>query len=438
MDIYYYDELTEKKYETLKNRSSSSIICDEVFNDVKKIAADVKKKGNKAVLEYTEKFDKVFLNEEDLFVSIEEFKEAENRVNDEMKSVMTRAIESSKKYNQSIQPANMETYTIGEGVLVGRKYDALESVAIYVPSGKGSYPSSFITTVVPAIVAGVKNITVIVPPNQDGSVDAALLVVANMLGVDRVFRANGVAAIFAAAFGTETFKKVQMVVGPGSEYIMAAQLFVQMQGTKVPMFFGPSECMIIADESADSELVAADLINEAEHGMHSSAILLTDSLCLAEKVKECVKNQLQNIPEWRRRFAQSASEIYGGIVIVQSINQAIDVANEWGNEHIQIATKDAWEVAKKIKSASEILVGQNTTFSAISYAIGVPACLPTGQFSRLYGGVTVDTFLKPSAITQLSDIGLAGLKDVIKVMSEYEGFPAHTKSILIREEKGII
>ena len=253
-----------------------------------------------------------------------------------------------------------------------------------------------------------------------------------------MFRGNGVACIAAYAFGTETIKKVDKIVGPGGPFIVAAQMKAQLEGVSVGLLYGPSECMIIADDSADPELVAADLINEAEHGMESSAILLTDSVTLARNVEKAVREQLELLLEDRRKYAERSLCVNGGIIIVEDLDQAIEVANDWGNEHIQIVTGDPWEVANRINSASELLIGQHTTFSAISYAIGVPACLPTGQFSKIYSGVTVDTYLRYSAVTQLDREGLQNLSRTISTLAKYEGFPAHDRSIEIRKSKGVI
>jgi histidinol dehydrogenase len=279
---------------------------------------------------------------------------------------------------------------------------------------------------------------VIVPPRPDGAIDPALLAAADLLDMRHVFRANGVAGISAAAIGTEALPKVTKIVGPGGPMIMATQYYAQLQGVDVALFFGPSECMVIADESADPALVAADLLTEAEHGPESSAILLTDSAPLAEAVQQEVERQLPELPEWRREYATSALERFGGAVITDGLDEAVALANEWANEHIQVVTRDPWTVAQRLVNASEILVGQFTTFSAISYAIGVPACLPTGQFARVYSPVTVDTYLRYSAVTALDDMGLGRLAPAITALAAHEGFPAHVRSIELRREKGLL
>lgn len=438
MNIYWFRDMTLKQIKTLKYRSTREIMNQEIFDAVRTIAEDVRRKGDKAVIEATKKHDCVNLTEEQLRVTDQEIEEAWESMSEELIRSLEQSINNHLFYNQKFVPSAFEMHELSKGIHVGRKSCPLENVALYVPSGKGSYPSTFITIAVPAIVAGVKNIHVVVPPKDDGTIDPAILAVAKLLGINNIYRSNGVAGIAAVTYGTSTFPRVDKIVGPGGPYIMAAQMLAQLQGTSVALLFGPSECMIIADDIADPELVAADLINEAEHGVESSAILITDSLKLAEDVAFFVQEQIQDLPDWRRDYAKEALKKYGGIIIVDNMDQAIELANDWGNEHIQVVTSNQWDVAKRITSASELLVGQSTTFSAISYAIGVPACLPTGQFSRTYSGVTVDTFIRYSAVCELQPEGLQQLSDSIYTLADYEGFPAHRNSIEIRKNKGII
>ena len=434
--IYHYHELTQDQLYRLKHRSGSNIIRDETFAKVSKVMEDVRKHGDRAILAATEEFDHVDLKS--LEVSEAEFEHAWHSLDPVVIESLQEAIQNHFEYNKRLSPPKLQIEQLGNGILAGRKAVPLKRVGLYVPSGKGAYPSSFVTIAVPAIVAGVPDIQVVVPPNPDGSVDAAILAVARILGIRKVFRGNGVACIAAYTYGTDTIKKVDKIVGPGGPYIIAAQMKAQLEGVAVGLLFGPSECMIIADDSADPELVAADLINEAEHGMESSAILLTHSMTLARSVEKAIREQLRFLPEIRRKYAEQSLFINGGIIVVEDMDKAIEVANDWGNEHIQIVARDPWEVANRINSASELLIGQHTTFSAISYAIGVPACLPTGQFSKIYSGVTVDTYLRYSAVTQLDQEGLQHLSKTISTLAKYEGFPANDRSIEIRKSKGIL
>lgn len=402
------------------------------------IASKVKATGDKAIIETTLEYDEVSFDIEHIKVSELEINNGYSSVSNEVLRAIKHSIDNHKEYNINIKPPSLQLFQTKDGATVGRKSSPLESVGLYIPSGKGSYPSTLITTAVPAIVAGVKKINVIIPPLKDGRVDASILAVCKVLGIENIFRANGVAGICALAYGTESIPKVDKIVGPGGPYVIAAQLYAQLNGTSVGLLYGPSECLIVADNTADPELVAADLINEAEHGRDSSAILVTDCLTLANRVNEFISLQIQSLPELRKGFANSAIENYGGIILVDNMDQAIVLVNDLANEHVQVATTDPWSIANKIVNASEILIGQFTTFSSISYALGVPACLPTGQFAKVYSGVTVDSFMKYSAVAELDKRALQRMSNTISTLSEYEGFIAHKNSIEIRKKKGLL
>ncbi len=437
MQIYELNELTEDKRRAMKYRSAQETRTMELFPTVNGIAEEVRTRGDEAVIEATLRHDRVALTVETLRVQEREFESAWQSIDKRLIASLELSIDNHRRYNERLMPPQLQLFELGPGIVAGRKTCPLDSVALFVPSGKGSYPSTFVTIAVPAIVAGVKNIHLLVPPRSDGSVDPAILAAARLLGIGDVYRANGIAGTLAFAFGNGIFPRVDKIVGPGSPYIVAAQMVAQLHGVATTLGFGPSECMIIADDSADASFIAADLINEAEHGMDSSAILLTDSRPLAEEVRMQASIQLSSLPEWRRKYAEAALA-NGGIVVVEHLDQAVALANEWGNEHIQVATRNPWNIAHRLTGAAELLIGQSTTFSAISYAIGVPACLPTGPFARIHSGVTVDTFLRYSAVTELSSEGLEQLAGCIATLSEYEGFPAHARSVAIRKQKGMI
>jgi histidinol dehydrogenase len=432
LQIYKAGSIPADRLEALKHRSSRDFLDPQLFEQSKRIAEDVRAGADAAVIEATARFDQVLLTSDQLRVSDDEFTRARAGLPTEVRAAIEMAIENHRRYNEALLPPALKLFDIADGIVGGRKVSPIGRVALYVPSGRGSYPSTFITIAVPAVVAGVPEIEVIVPPRSDGTVDPALLVAADMLGTRRIVRANGVAGIAAAAIGTEALPKVMKIVGPGGPMIMASQYYAQLQGVDVALYFGPSECMVIADDSADPALVAADLLSEAEHGSDSSAILLTDSAALGKAVQQEVEQQLAELPQWRRQFATSAIERFGGAIVTDDLDQAVALANDWANEHIQVVTRDPWTVAQRLVHASEILVGQSTTFSAISYAIGVPACLPTGQFARVYSPVTVDTYLRSSAVAALDDTGLEALSSAITALATHEGFPAHVRSIALR------
>ncbi len=438
LQIYSAGLLPPDRLEALKHRSSRDFLDPQLFEQAKRIAEDVRAGGDEAVIDATATFDGVSLSSEQLRVSEDEFAQARAALPAEVLAAIKTAIENHRRYNEALLPPALQLFDIAAGVVGGRKVTPIRRVALYVPSGRGSYPSTFITIAVPAVVAGVAEIEVIVPPRPDGTVDPALLAAAELLGTRRIFRGNGVAGISAAAIGTEALPRVMKIVGPGGPMIMATQCYAQLQGVDVALFFGPSECMVIADDSADPALVAADLLSEAEHGPDSSAILLTDSAALAEAVQQELERQLPELPAWRREFATAAIERFGGAVVTENLDQAVALANDWANEHVQVATRDPWTIANQLVHASEILVGQSTPFSAISYAIGVPACLPTGQFARHYSPVTVDTYLRFAAVAATDDDGLESLAPAITALATHENFPAHARSIELRREKGLL
>jgi histidinol dehydrogenase len=318
------------------------------------------------------------------------------------------------------------------GLTVGIKYTPVEGVGVYVPSGKGAFPSTFITLVTPAVVAGVEEITVVVPPRKDGSGDPALLVAADLLGVSQIFRANGVAGIAGLAFGTATIPRVELLGGPGNPYVTAAQIVVQSYGVRVLSFLGPTESMIVADESADPDRLALDLLNEAEHGADSAALLVTPSAALAEEVNERLPRYLDRLPPERRQFAVAALSHYGGAIVVDTVEEAVMLVNHYAPEHLQIATRDPFATLALIRNAGEILLGQDTPFSAGNYAIGVPAALPTSGFARVTSGVTVLSYLKATSVAHLTAGALERVRPVIQRLGRYEDFPAHVLAVEAR------
>jgi histidinol dehydrogenase len=286
----------------------------------------------------------------------------------------------------------------------------------------------------PAAVAGVPEIAVVVPPlpGGTGEVDPAVLFVAAELGIGNVFRANGPAGVAALALGTETVPKVRKVLGPGSPPVQAAQIACQLRGCHTQMRLGPSECMIIADDSAEPKLVAADLLNEAEHGGDSSAVLVTDSADLIERVQVEIAPLLDALPEPRRGYAAQAIAVNGGAVLVDCIDTAIEVANLYAPEHLQIVTREGRVVASRIIHAGEVLIGPNLPPALANYMVGVPASLPTGGFARVTGGVTAATFLKSVSIAEVDAEAMERLGPAALALAEHEGFPAHAAALRAR------
>lgn len=414
-------------------RRATAGIFDAGLNDsVRAIVADVRADGDAAVIRALARFDGVECPPERLRVSEEETAAASTRVPDDVIDAIRTAIASSRRFNERVLEGASWRGELDGGVLAGEQSTPIDSAGLFVPSGKGAFPSVLVQIGTPAVVAAVPKVAVVVPPLAGSlEVDPAALVVAAELGLDHVYRANGPAGIAALAFGTETFPRVSRVAGPGSPAVTAAQIQVQAYGCATTMLFGPSESVIVADDSADRVLVAADLLNEAEHGADSSCLLLTPSEPLLEAVVEETERRLGELPEPRRDYARKALSRLGGAFLVSDLDEAVAFVNEYGPEHLQLATRDPESLVTRIENAGEILLGQ-TPFALANYVLGVPATLPTGGFARSSSGVTARTFTKTSSIAGVSRDAIQRLTPAALALAEYEGFPAHAAALLAR------
>ena len=324
------------------------------------------------------------------------------------------------------------------GLTVGEKITPITSAGLFTPSGKASYPSVAYQLAVPAVVAGVASLALVVPPVPGGSgeVDPAVLVVCRKLGIDDVFRVNGPAGIAALGFGTDTIPKVRKIVGPGSPAVTIAQVEMQRHGVATMMLLGPTESLVIADDSADPMLLAADLLIEAEHGTDSTVVLLTTSTALGR----CRRRRARPAARESSRGARHAPRVAslgpnGGCVLVDSLDVAVRVANEFAPEHLQVVVTDAEldGVIDGLVNAGEILVGQHTPFSAANFVIGCPASLPTSGFAHVSSGITADTFLKRTAIARADATALTRMTPSVVALADHEGFPAHGDALRLRQ-----
>ena len=410
-------------------------IFDGAFREsILELIDDVRAHGDVAVSRALKQFDGCDVDPTALRVDEREFAEARAVVPSALVTAIRDAIDHVRRFNEQLAARGDWSVESEPGLTVGEKLSPIASAGLFVPSGKGSYPSVLVQIGTPAVVAGVPEVAVVVPPvpGSRGEVDPAVLVVADELGLRNVFRANGPAGIAALAFGTETIPKVRKVLGPGSPAVTCAQVEVQRFGTVTTMLLGPSESLIIADDGADPRLLAADLLNEAEHGPDSSSVLVTDSEMLLAAAQREVARQLAELPEPRRTYAATALGTNGGAILVDNLEQATEVANAYAPEHMQIAVRDEEGVLSRIRDAGEILVGQWTTVSAANYIIGCPASLPTGGFAKVSGGVTVDAFRKRTAVARADRRALLRMKDSITALAQHEGFPAHEAAVRIR------
>lgn len=414
-------------------RSSSAIFNDEMRAYARQVLADVARDGDDAVTAYTARWDKVTVRPGDLMLPAGAFTAAHGAIDAGLRRALEDAIVRARRYNEWLRPQAVALTEFEPGITVGVRHTPVRSAGLYVPSGKGTFPSTLITMGAPASVAGVEQIVVVVPPRQDGTVDPAVLVAADLLGIRQVACCNGAAGVAAMALGTAQIPRTDVIVGPGSPVIAAVQLAAAVYGARLLVTLGPTESIVLADETADPERLALDLLNEAEHGADSAVILLATDAVIAAKVARILPAYLDRLPEPRRTFAQRALTDLGGLFVVADIDEGVAWINRYAPEHLQLAVRDALSVAARIRHAGEILAGQETPFAVANYAIGIPAALPTGGAGFAASGVTVLSFLKATSIAALSRDGLRTLAPVAVRLGEHEGFPAHVMAVTDRE-----
>ena len=394
----------------------------------KEVISAVRMRGDRAVLEYTKKFDHIDLKS--LEVSDREVHDAYERIDKDLYAAIHRAYKNIKRFHEAQMPAEFR-FEVEPGVEVGRRVVPVDSAGLYVPGGKAVYPSVMLMLAVPAKVAGVGEIVACTPPQEGGRLDVASLVAADMCGVDRLFKVGGVQAIAAMAYGTESIPKCDVVAGPGGPYASAAQRLVR-NDVRIDFPPGPSEGMVIADRFANPRFVAADVLSEAEHGPDSAAILVTDSKELAVGVQRAFYQMLSQLDEVRKHYVNENLNKYSGIVLCKNMNEAADFVNKYAPEHLVINTQDPEATLTKLRTAGTYCLGQYSPITAGNFAAGPNAILPTGGYGRAYSGISVDTFLKRPTVEKLTKSGLEGLKKTITTLSEFEGFPAHTNSVEAR------
>ena len=412
-------------------RSTAAVFEPGLQRSIEDLFEDVRARGDAAVLDATERFDSVRFVPADLRVRPAELAAAHAAIDPTLLAGIREAIRNSRLFNE----AQVRATAIGwlaevrPGFEVGEQVAPIPSAGLYVPAGKGSFPSVLVQIGVPALVAGVPEIAVLVPPMPGtGAVDPATLAVAHELGLANVFRANGPAGIAALTFGSATFPRVRKIVGPGSPAVTAAQVLAQRFGTATNMLCGPSESLLLADATADPWRLALDLVNEAEHGTDSAALVATDAPGLVAALEAAVTEQVAALPEPRRAYATAVLGDLGGVLLFDAMADAVAFANAYAAEHVQVASADPEATLRDLRYAGEILLGQNTPIGASSYSIGIPATLPTGGFAKLNGGVTARTFQTATSIARLTADALAGLAGPTTALADHEGFPAHANA----------
>jgi histidinol dehydrogenase len=424
--------MTPAERDALCERGMGDIFDPALRSSIIDLIEDVRVRGDDALCDALAKFDGVRLEPHQLRVTQEEIDSA--RVDPAVENGIIDAISHLRAFNdQLLERASDWSIEIEHGLTAGEKITPISSVGLFVPSGKASYPSVAYQLGVPAVVAGVPEISLIVPPvpGGHGEVDPAVLVVCRHLGIRNVFRVNGPSGIAALGFGTQTLPKVRKVVGPGSPAVTIAQVEMQRHGLATMMLLGPTESMVIADHTAHVGRLAADLLIEAEHGTDSSVVLVTTSQELIDAVDHELVIQLGDLPDVRATAARASLGPNGGAVLVRNLNEAADIANMYAPEHLQLAVDAQYEddMIDLLVNAGEILVGQHTPFSAGNFVIGCPASLPTSGFAHVSSGITVDAFLKRTAVAKATESALRRMGPTIIALSDHEGFSAHGHAI---------
>ena len=419
----------------LMRRGLDDIFDPRLRESIGSLIDDVRRRGDVAVCDALRTFDGIDLAPEQLRVSTAELEAAE--VSAPVDAAIDDAIEHLRRFNVAQMERGGSWHIESEpGLRVGERITPITSVGLFTPSGKASYPSVAYQLGVPAVVAGVRAISLVVPPipGGTGAVDPAVLVVCRKLGIGDVFRVNGPAGIAALGFGTESIPRVHKIVGPGSPAVALAQVEMQRHGTATMMLLGPTESVVIADDGADPVRLAADLLIEAEHGTDTSVVLITTSETIADDVDAELERQLARLPEVRATAARAALGPNGGCVVVIDLVEAAVVANEYAPEHLQVAVADhaVDRLVESIVNAGEILIGQDTPFSAANFVIGCPASLPTSGFAHVSSGITADAFLKRTAVARADAGALERMTPSVLALADHEGFPAHGNALRIR------
>ena len=412
-----------------KELARSQFSYDDVNETVESILKDVRARGDKALIEYTERFDGVKL--ENLEVTEAEIKKAFDTIDKELLEVIQYSHDNIKKFHEK-QVRNDFLIRQENGVVLGQVINPIEKVGLYVPGGTAAYPSTVLMNAVPAKIAGCKEIVMVTPPTKDGSILPSLLVAAKISGVDRIFKVGGAQSIAALSYGTETIPKVYKIGGPGNIYVAMAKKMVYGE-VSIDMIAGPSEVLIIADESADPIHTVADLLSQAEHDKLAASILVTTSQKLADEVAVEVEKQLKELP--REEIARTSIETQGRIIIVENMDEAIFVSNFIAPEHLELAVDNPFELLPRIKNAGSIFMGHNTPEPIGDYLAGPNHTLPTSGTAKFSSPLSVDDFIKKSSFIYYSKQGLEEVKDKVIKFAENEGLTAHARSVSKRFEK---
>jgi histidinol dehydrogenase len=392
------------------------------------ILDSVKTTGDLALRNYSLKFDKATITE--LLVTKGEIEEAEKLVSQDLKSAIQQAKENIEEFHRS-QLQNEPVIETMSGVACWRKSVAIDKVGLYIPGGTAPLFSTILMLAIPAQIAGCKQVVLCTPPAADGSIHPAILYAASQVGISTICKVGGAQAIAAMAYGTETIPQVYKIFGPGNQYVTCAKQLVQKDGVAIDMPAGPSEVCVLADDSCDPVFVAADLLSQAEHGADSQVLLVTTSANVANAVAVEVEDQLASLP--RKDFAEK-SLATSKVIVVQSLDEAVELVNEYAAEHLIIACGDDEEIAARITNAGSVFLGNYSPESVGDYASGTNHTLPTNGYAKAYSGVSVDSFVKKITFQKLTKAGLENIGNTVQIMAEAEGLNAHANAVSKRLE----
>ncbi len=417
-----------------KNITKEEILCRvetpaNVDGAVDEVIANVRENGDKALLEYTKKFDKADIDKVE--VSDAEILEAMSLADEKFVSVIKEAAENIRNFHKRQVRGDFVTND-REGVVLGQRVIPLSRVGLYVPGGTASYPSTVLMNCIPAKLAGVSEIIMATPPKADGKIPAEILVAASVAGVDRIFKMGGAQAVAAMAYGTESVPNVDKIVGPGNIFVARAK--AKVRGiVDIDMIAGPSEILVIADGKSDPELVAADMLSQAEHDKLAASILITDSEALAYEVQKELEKQIDELP--RREIARASIDDHGRIIITESIEKAIEISNLIAPEHLELCVDKPFDILGLVKNAGSVFLGRNTPESVGDYYAGTNHTLPTSGTARFSSPLSVDDFVKTTQFIYYSDDALKRDADGIAYFAEKEGLSAHARAVTKRMEK---
>lgn len=427
-----WSQLPTAEKRRILRRAESDI--DALLPLAQDIINSVREGGDAALVDFNRRYDAPEMSASQLRAQPADFARAKSEASPELLSALHKAHTNIRRFHEQQLPEPLWFTEVQPGIMAGEKVTALADVGIYVPRGKGSFPSVMLMLATPAVVAGVERIVVTTPPSPTGDIDAATLIAAEICDIDEIYAVGGIQALAALAYGTESIPCVAKVVGPGSGYVAAAKR--ALHGVfDVGAPAGPSEAIILCDEHADPFIAALDLLVEAEHGPDSAALLVTHSRPLAEAALAELPTLITKLPAWRREFVQTVLSHFGGIILTENLAASIDFVNEYAPEHLLVLAEEPFSLLNRLQHAGEILLGPRTPIPFANYCLGLNAILPTGGFARSFSSVSVWDFLKRTGVGYVTEQGYAQLAETTTTLADYEGFPAHAQAIRGRTDR---